>query len=172
MIYLDQVKLSDNILNEINKFLNNFNLNDIKIIIANVNKKEFYWMQDNYLKSISFPGNDVFRAWSKSNQNTIIIFQDQAEIELSIFWLIIHEITHLKIRTEWSLIYNTLRIETEILRKKLNISEEDYLKREIYDNDLRNNDPEEVLCDRIANAIIGEVLDRNWWKNRINNIDN
>jgi len=172
MLYLNQVELSDSILNDINNFLNCFKLNDINIIIANVNEKESYWTQDNYFKSIPFPGNNVFRAWSKPTENKIIIFQDQAETELSIFWLIIHEITHIKLRTEWFLLYNTIKIETESLRKRLNISEEDCLIKEIYDNDFRNNDPEEVLCDRVANAIIGEVLDRNWWKNRIDNIDN
>ena len=48
----------------------------------------------------------------------------------------------------------------------------DYLDKGMRDDNFRNSEPEEILCDRVANAIIGEVLDRNWWKNRINNIDN
>ena len=44
MLYLDQVELSDGILNNINEFLNYFNLNNIDIIIANVNKKEYYFI--------------------------------------------------------------------------------------------------------------------------------
>ena len=172
MLYLDQVKLSDSILNNINKFLNYFNLNNIDIIVANVNKKEYYWKQNNYLKSKSFPGNDVFRAWSIPAERKSIIFQDQAETELSIFWLIIHEITHVKLQTEWLLLFNVINIERNILLKELNYSMNDYLDKGMRDDNFRNSEPEEILCDRVANAIIGEVLDRNWWKNRINNIDN
>ena len=172
MLYLDQVELSDGILNNINEFLNYFNLNNIDIIIANVNKKEYYWKQNNYLKSKSFPGNDVFRAWSIPAERKSIIFQDQAETELSIFWLIIHEITHVKLQTEWFLLFNVINIERNILLKELNYTINDYLDKGMRDDNFRNSEPEEILCDRVANAIIGEVLDRNWWKNRINNIDN
>ena len=172
MLYLNQVELSDSILNDINNFLNCFKLNDINIIIANVNEKESYWTQDNYFKSIPFPGNNVFRAWSKPTENKIIIFQDQAETELSIFWLIIHEITHVKLQTEWSLLFNVINIEKNNLLKELNYTINDYLDKGMRDDNFRNSEPEEILCDRVANAIIGEVLDRNWWKNRINNIDN
>lgn len=164
MIRLDGVKLKAE---EFQTFLRNFHIDDVTVIIADAKKKADYWMANECFQTLPFPGNDGFRAWSEHDTKTIIIFDDETETGDSLFWLLVHELAHLEIRTsKWLLTYTALDCETKKIIEGLGKPLGGYLKLIRENDDMHESDPEEAFCNRIATAIAGGFYGRKWWRDR------
>lgn len=164
-IYKDGVSLKTKNTEE---FLNNFNMKDVTVIFADIKKKADYWMADEFNQTIPFPGNDIFRAWNDHESKTVIIFDDEAETGDSLFWIMVHELAHLELRTsKWLLNFTAIDCETNRLIEKLGISKQGYLKLIRENDDMHESDPEEAFCNRVATEICGgDFLGRKWWRER------
>jgi len=158
--------ISQSVLEEIKEFLVGFKMDSVTVIIANATLKEDYWAADEYYQTMPFPGQDVFRAWNDYEDKTVIVFVDEAETDESIFWLIIHEIMHIEIRSGWLLLYSGLYREVEKKARKLDLSFGGYLNLIRRDDDLHESDPEEEICNRVATSLIGKDCGRKWWRSR------
>lgn len=165
MIRLDGVSLKTE---NFETFLRNFHMDDVTVIFANTKKKADYWMANEFFQTLPFPGYDSFRAWSEHDTKTIIIFDDEAETGDSLFWVMVHELAHLEVRTsKWLLTFTALDYETKKIIESLGKPRAGYLKLIRENDDMHENDPEEAFCNRIATAICGgDFYDRKWWRSR------
>lgn len=95
-------------------------------------------------------GPYAFRAFTRGPMS--YLFVDSTETPKSVAWLLAHELTH------------QLVARTPTLRRAF--SDAASLEGHRAGDCFHRNDPEEKFCDGIATRLIGERLDREWWRAR------
>lgn len=121
------------------------------------------WWEQWYCEGIEIEpvpeGKYAFRGWSDFPNKRIVLLDDETETQASLWWLLLHELTHYAVRyapfLQWGLYCE---------RVLQGLGDKD----ERWDDELHEKAPEEVFCNRIATAFMdGREYARPWWRDRI-----
>lgn len=99
-----------------------------------------------------YPYTDEYKFRAYQNGREAFIFVDDTETKDSVRWLIMHELTHMGLRTLPELWYE-YQLKTP----------EDYDKTD----EAHEADPEEMLANQVAREYVGVNYPRTWWRERV-----
>lgn len=105
---------------------------------------------------INLPDN-TFRAVTRGNHTICLV--GPGETHVSLAWLIAHELAHQLVDTSQTM--ETAFADAKAQDKGLHPADDHY----------HQLDPEERFCDGIATNLIGQRLDRDWWRARVGPAD-
>jgi len=143
---------------------------DLEVIFAGVSEKKR--LLNKHAWGLKFIGNDTFRGFSNkygpmNPMGLIVVFVEEFDTTDSLRWILCHELTHYEVGYSPSLYRAFKNLHSKYIKEVENKLNKKWCTKIYLKDNIHDNEPEEILCDQVATAIVGENYGRKWWRKQL-----